>query len=455
MVPQFINRKIEIKFLEDIYNERSFNAVIIYGRRRVGKTELIKQFLKNKKAIYFLATDESMNENLKELKRLFAEITGKDYLLRLDAGFSDLFRYLQDEIKDEKIVIAIDEFPYLLNLNKGILSTFQKIIDEELKDTQVTLLITGSSMGIMETDVLGYKSPLYGRDLNVWKVAQFQFKDIHAWFKILDKALEAYFIFGNIPYYLKFFDPEKPIDENIRQNMLTKGRNLYDEPLILLRQEFRESRVYTSILKYISLGYTSMGKLCSATGLDKSNISKYLSSLEETHIIKHIVPIGMKRNGIYDITDPFIRFWFRFVYPRRNDLELGNIDAVMNDINKDLTMYIGHIFENLCEELLRTKLFEEFENYNQIGRWWHKDKEIDIVALNEQTKEIMFVECKWQNSVNAERILVELKEKSKYVQWSDENRKEQFCIIAKSFKRKLDKKDCLCFDLKDIEKMMR
>src|SRR3989344_3259424 len=125
MVPQFINRKIEIKFLEDIYNERSFNAVIIYGRRRVGKNERIKKILKNKKEIYFLATDESMNENLKELKRLFAEITGKDYLLRLDAGFSDLFRYLKDEIKDEKIVIAIDEFPYLLNLNKGILSTFQ------------------------------------------------------------------------------------------------------------------------------------------------------------------------------------------------------------------------------------------------------------------------------------------------------------------------------------------
>jgi len=305
----------------------------------------------------------------------------------------------------------------------------------------------------MENDVLGYKSPLYGRDLNIWKVNPFHFKDIYMWFKNLDKALEAYFIFGNIPYYLKFFDPTKSIEHNIRENILTKGRNLYDEPLILLRQEFRESRVYTAILKYISLGYTSMGKLCSATGLDKSNISKYLSSLEETHIIRHIVPIGMKRNGIYDITDPFIRFWFRFVYPRRNDLELGNIEDVMDNITKDLSMYIGHIFENLCEEFLRTKLIKEFENYNSTGRWWHKDKEIDIIALNDQTKEILFVECKWKENVNPEQILAELKEKSKYVQWNNEDRKESFCIIAKSFKKKPDKKECLCYDLKDLEKV--
>ena len=167
MIPHFINRERELEYLENLYKQKEFKLVVLYGRRRVGKTELIKHFLKGKEGTYLLATDESVGENIKEFKNKFFELTKKDYFLKIETeNFHDLFKYLADEIGERRVVIAIDEFSYLLNLNKGLLSAFQKIIDELLKKTKIMLILCGSSLSIMENDVLGYRSPLYGRDVS-------------------------------------------------------------------------------------------------------------------------------------------------------------------------------------------------------------------------------------------------------------------------------------------------
>lgn len=454
MLPLFVNRKKELEYLEQIYSKNRFSLVVLFGRRRVGKTELIKKFIENKDSAYILATDESTEENIKEFKSHFAKITKKDYFLSINESFNGLFKHLADEIKDKKTVIVIDEFPFLLNLNPGFLSTFQKIIDESLKDTKIMLILSGSSMSIMENDVLGYKSPIYGRQTNSWKVTPFQFSHVYEWISDFDKSIEAYFTFGNIPYYLSFFDKKKNIVENIKDSMLTKGMELYDEPLTLLRQEFKESRTYRHILKYISLGYRTSGKLCSATGIDKSNLTKYLSTLEETHIIKHILPLGMTRKGIYEIEDPFFKFWFRFVYANRDSLEIGRYDDILNLIRKEKDAYFGQCFERLIIELLFAYVFDELKTYKTIERWWHKDKEIDVVALNESTKEILFGECKWQNNVDAKKIIYELAQKSPFVDWHNEERIESYALFAKSFSKRIsdfEGKKVFCFDLKDIE----
>src|SRR3989344_758544 len=449
MLPQFLDRKYELKLLEDLYSRTTFKFFILYGRRRVGKTELLKHFLKGKKGIYALATDENLRENIRELKTKFYELTKKDYFLKIETdSIYDLFKYLAEEVKDN-VVIIIDEFPYLLNLNKGLLSTFQKIADELLKDSKIMLILCGSSLAVMENDVLGYKSPLYGREMNNFKLMPFNFITVYSAIKDIEKAIESYFIFGNVPYYLKFFKIEKDISSNIRDSFLTKGMNLYDEPLILLRQEFRESRTYRLILKYISLGYKTIGKLCSATGMDKSNAMKYLSTLEEVNILKHILPLGMKRKGYYEIVDPFFRFWFRFVYPNRDLLEMGNISAVEENIHKNINSFFGTSFEYLIEELMNYKVFEDLGDYRRISKWWHKDKEIDIVALNEETKEIIFIECKWKDKIDAKKIIKELKEKSEFVQWYNEKRKESYAVFAKSFSEKIKEfegKKVYCFD---------
>ena len=456
MLPHFYNRERELMFLNKIYKDDKFNLVVIYGRRRIGKTKLIEKFLEDKKGIYFLATDESIKENLKTLKKKFYEFTNKEFFLKLETeDFYDLFKIFSKEIKKKKCIIAIDEFPYLMTTKKGILSLFQKIIDEILSKTNILLILCGSSMSVMESEVLGHKTPLYGRNVNRWKLLPFSLKVIKKLFK---DFFNVYFVFGNVPYYLKFYDENKNLSMNITENLLTKGRNLYDEPLILLRQEFRESRIYRLILKYISLGYKTIGKLCSIIGMDKSNLIKYLSSLEEVGIIRHILPLGMKRKGIYEIKDNLFRFWFRFIYPYRDLLEIGRTEIVENNIKKNISAYFGLCFEYLIEEMLKNKIIKQLEDFNYIYKWWHKDKEIDILAVNEHKKQILACECKWQSKVNPKKTCKELINKLSYVNWHKEKRKEYFCIFAKSFTKKIkefNNKKVYCFNLKDLKKILK
>ena len=453
-LPRFVGREKELAFLERASDIGRFNLVVLYGRRRVGKTELLKNFLKGRDGAYVLLTDESIEENIKALKAKFRELTGEAFFTDLETdSIFDLFSYFTKQIGDRRTVLVLDEFPYLLNLNRGYLSTFQKIIDELLAKSRITLILCGSSLAMMENDVLGHKSPLYGRRVSSWKLMPFDFATVYKTLPSVKGAMEKHFVFGNIPYYLGFYDNETDLYSNIRESMLTKGAGLYDEPLVLLRQEFRESRTYRLILKYISLGYKSLGKLCSATGMDKSNISKYLSTLEETNLVRHIIPLGKKRGGIYEINDPFFRFWFHFVYPNRDKLEIGNIPLVESQIKKDLNAFFGTSFEYLIEELLNSGFFSGLSDYTDVRKWWHKDNEIDIVALNEREKRILFCECKWKNNVDAEKILEELKEKAGLVEWNNDGRKESFAVFAKSFSKRAE--GALCFDLNDMEKILK
>ncbi len=458
MLQQFVNRRQELDFLEKKYFDGSAQLIIIYGRRRVGKTELIKKFLQGKKGIYLLCTRDSISENVKELKRRFSEFTKKEYFLKLETdSFFDLFKYFLDEINDEHIVIALDEFPYLIELNKGVVSSFQKIWDELLKDRKVFLILCGSSIGMMETEVLGYKSPLYGRRTGEWKVEPFKFKDMFSVFRnfSLDQLVQIWSIFGATPFYLNQINQNFPLEENIKEKILSKGEILYNEPLILLREEFREPRTYTLILKYLSLGYNTLGELSSVTGIDKGNLSKYISELEETRLIEYILPLGQRKRGIYVISDPFFNFWFRFVYPNLSDLEAGLVNEVYQRIFYQLNSYFGLMFEKLIFELVKAKEISLPIPFTEVRKWWFKDKEIDLVALDHERKQVIFAECKWQDNVDAEEIIEGLKEKSWFVKWNNIERREYFAIFAKSFKKKVEKPNIFLFDLKLLENTLK
>ena len=461
MVQQkFVDRQRELEFLEKKYREDKANLIVIYGRRRVGKTELIKKFLENKKGIYILCSKDSLNENIKELKRKFFEITKREYFLKLETlSFFDIFKYFVEEIGDEKIIIVLDEFPYLIELNPGIVSVFQKIWDELLENTKIFLILCGSSIGMMETEVLGYKSPLYGRRTGEWKVEPLNFRHVKNFFEKynIEDLFKIYSICGGTPFYLAKLDPELTVEENIKRKILTKGEVLYNEPKVLLKEEFREPKTYMLILKYLALGYNTHGKLSPATGIEKGNLSKYLAVLEETKIIRYVLPLGQRKRGIYIIEEPFFNFWFRFVYPNVSDLEIGLVEEVFSRISPQLNYYYGIMFEYIILGMLKTGEINLPFNFNWFGKWWHKDKEIDIVALNEKTKEILFAECKWQSKVNAKKICKELAEKAQHVQWHNEERKEYFAIFAKSFKEKINEfegKKVYCFDLKNLERFI-
>ena len=457
MIQHFINRESELNFLNQKYAKNSPQMIVIYGKRRIGKTELIKKFMQDKEGIYILCTNDSTKENIKEMKSRFRKLTGKEYFSDIDvSSFYDLFKYLSQEMGNRKAVITIDEFPYLIELNRGVVSVFQKIWDELLVNNNICLIICGSSVGMMETEVLGYKSPLYGRRTGEWNVKPMMFKHIKHFFNNYNTAdmFRIWAICGGMPFYLQKLDNSLTVDENIREMILKKGEILYNEPRVLLKEEFREPKVYTLILRYLSLGYNKQGEISSVTGIEKGNLSKYLSVLENLHIIEHILPLGKRKRGIYEINDQFFRFWFRFVYPNMSDLEMGLVDEVFSQISTQLNTYYGKEFERLVTEQIHLKEIPLPFSLTEVKRWWHKDQEIDIVALNQDTKEILFVECKWKDldERDADMVLAKLQKKSGSVQWKNDSRQEYYGIVAKKIKgkKRLRENGFVVFDLDDM-----
>ena len=457
---KFIDRKKELKFLEDLYKSKRAEMVIIYGRRRIGKTELIKQFSKNKKHVYYLCERTTENKNIEGFKERVSLSLNLPHLHRITINdWKTIFEIIKDKLK-ERIVIILDEFQFLIEINRGVVSVFQKIWDEILKDTKVFLILCGSSVGMMETEILGYKSPLYGRRTAQWKLGEMEIKYFQNFLPdySFQDILYVYGIVGGVPHYLSKLENKIGIYSNIKKHFLKKGGFFYEEAENLLRQEFREPRNYSLILRAISEGKTSFGKIVNSTGMDKAAVSRYLEILHNLNMIGYKLPMfsskkSKKRN--YYIKDNYLNFWFRFIYPNKSCIEECMDEMVFQEVKKFLPAYFSPIFERICLKFL----FKIFSNsFPYLGKWWWKDREIDILGLNEKTKQILFCECKWQDRVNPEKILKELEEKTQWIDWEKEKRKESFGIFAKSFRKKISEwngKRVYCWDLRDLERELR
>ncbi|MDP2754230.1 MAG: ATP-binding protein [Nitrospirota bacterium] len=465
MFQQFINRKDELNFLNKRYASSSPEFIILYGRRRVGKTEIIKQFIKDKPAVYFLADRQIERENRRQMQKSMADFL-KDSLFE-KAEFENYFELFSEFAKRarERVVFVIDEFQYLMESNTAIPSIFQKIWDEILDRTNIFLIICGSSISMMET-LMGYRNPLYGRRTGQWMVEMLKFKDAMKFLPhySLEENIEAFSILDGIPLYLKQFDDTKSIIENIRERIVERGNFLHIEPEFLLKEELREPRNYFLILKAISFGNTKFGEIVNYTQLDKTLVSKYLDTMAVLHVVEKIYPAGTDkertRDARYRLSDNFFSFWFRFVYPNRSDIERGEIAQVTAHIKKDLNSFVGKKFEKICKEALieMNKQGHLPFHFNTLGGWWHKDREIDIIAMDERTKEMLLCECKWQSAQLGADILKELQEKAKFVDWFNAKRKEYYMVISKSGFTKsaqeyADTHKIILFDMKDLRKI--
>jgi len=452
----FINRENELKALDRRYKEKGFEFIPVYGRRRVGKTELILQFIRNKKAIYFLATSGSKKENIMRFKQATNRVID---LSLVENEWESVFRYIKEKIKD-RLVIVIDEFPYLLETERGVSSIFQRIIDTILKDSKIFLILCGSSLSMMYKEVLTYRAPLYGRRTGQIHLEPMKFKDVIKFFpnKNFEEIIKIYSVCGGVPAYLKEFRENKHLFSLIKEKILKKDAFLREEPMFLLRTEFRDPKTYSSILTAISLGNRTLGKIINYCGFrNKTGIMPYLYNLEFLEYIEREIPVTEKlrsKKGLYFIKDNFFDFWFKFIRPNLSMLEQDE-NEVLRKIKENLEIHVSHKFEDICKELL---FYSRPINFTKIGRWWYRDKEIDIVALNENTKEILFGECKWKNKINAKKIVKELAEKTEYVKWNNKKRKECFAVFAKSFSKRIEEfegKKVYCFDLKDLKRTMK
>ena len=461
---QFIDREKELEFLESqIKKPASF--VVLYGRRRVGKSELIKYFIKNKKAVYLLATQEVEKELIESFSAELAEYF-KDSTLKVNP-FSQ-FRQIAEYLKEKNVnnlTLVIDEFPYLVDANKAIPSILQKYWDTYFKSMGLHIILCGSSVGAMETEVLGRKSPLYGRRTGQWKVDPLPFKEFVKFFPntSFEKVVKFYSITGGIPLYILEFDGNKTVYENAKSAIATRGSLLYQETDIILKEELREPKTYFSILKEIAAGKNTLNGLSNALGVERTLLTRYLKTLEELELIELLNPITAKkksRNTNYSLKDNYFKFWFGFIYPFTRDLDSFVFDGFERNLKQNFNSYVGKQFEFVCREAVR---LVNPVNSTNIGKWWgayrqqreRKTAEIDIVSINEQTKEVLFVECKWQSKADAGKIFAKLKEKAKFVQWNNGTRKEHYAIFAKSFKRKIKEPNVMLFDLKDLENILR
>ncbi len=458
MMTPFINRRDELDFLERKCKSDEAELLVFYGRRRIGKTEVLLNFAKDKRYMYFLGRLESKPDTIKRFNaRLMDFFKDLELARRPLENWDEIFDYLGRNAEKRTIVI-IDEFPFIVEKFPEIISVLQDKWDNALKKTKIMLVLSGSFISMMEKYALDYESPLYGRRTGQWMIGKMGIEHLKRFFPKFsaEEVFLLYSCLDTIPGYLVKFSPEMGVLENIGKRMLAKGEFLYDEPEILLREELRDPSNYMSILSSITGGTTTFNDIHLKSRLDKSLLSKYLYVLEKLEMVGKAVPVTetyktkLKAKGaVYFMKDNFFDFWFRFVYLNKQQLEEGEVELVLNMIKTDLPTYLGRKFESFAMELL-PKL--DVMTFTRIGRWWHKGEEIDIVALNDQTKDILFGECKWQDNVDAGRILHDLKEKAKFVQWNNDDRKEHYAIFAKSFKKRIKEPDVMLFDLNDLER---
>jgi len=419
----FINRKQELNFFESLASEKKAQFIIVYGRRRIGKTELLKHFSKNKKHLFFLSDLSSEQEQLRQFTEKISQIKNESFIINQPfSSWEALFHYIIDHVISETNIIIIDEFPYLCAENKALPSIIQKIWDEKGKNSSIFLILCGSYMSFMEKEVLGSKSPLYGRRTGQMLLQAMSFQDISLFFPnySMKEKIYIYAILGGTPAYLLRFSDTKSIEQNVKDEILNKNAFLYAEPRFLLMEELREPSLYFAILKAISFGKTKLNEIVQETGInDRNKVNKYITSLRELQIVKREIPITEEkphksRKGIYVLQDEFFRFWFRFIFPNLSFLEEGDISYVWEEkILKNIDSFAGPVYEKICIEWLK-KLNKENKlpfKALHIGRWWEKSDEIDIVAFDDNGS-YLFCECKCKTKKVGMNVLDDLQKKA-------------------------------------------
>ncbi|MBE6105710.1 ATP-binding protein [Anaerovibrio lipolyticus] len=432
----FVGRKREMEFLQKCYDSPKAELVVIYGRRRIGKTELLKQFSHGKQAVFYACTECTAVEQLDRFsKRLLnTGMPASNYLNRF-VDWDSAFRSIADIPAEGKKVLIIDEFPYMCKGTPEIPSILQNMWDHELSDQNIMLILCGSSVSFMEDELLGEKNPLYGRATGVYKLQPLSFTETKEFFPecTLEEQIVAYAILGGIPYYLEQFDSKSSLAENVKANILRKGCVLYNEVEFLLRQELRETSIYNTIIEAVALGNNTLALIHSKTQLEKSKITAYLRNLMELGIVERefsVLATAKEREGsqrgLYQLTDSYFRFWYSFVYSSISELEAGDIEGIWQyQIEPQLHQFVSHNYEKVCIEYLRRKNQDgklPFR-FTQIGRWWDKvvhtvegkrrtvAEEIDIVATNRMGNEYLLGECKFRHQKAGEDVLRHLQQK--------------------------------------------
>jgi len=418
----FIARESEMGKLNKFHESNRFEMLVMYGRRRVGKTKLLMEFLKGKNGFYFVAEENNTYGNMVKMTNALKDFFGIDYNLEFRL-WEDLFKFVSSQVGDERLVIVIDELPYIVQSDSNFLSTLQNIIDHELTEKNVMLILCGSAISFMEDELIAHKSPLFGRKTGQMKIEPFDYYDSAQFLKnySYDDLVSCYGILGGIPHYLKRFNSNVSVKDNVLNEILDTSAYLFDEPTNLMHQELRNPAVYNAIIGAIAGGASKLNEIATKIQEDVTKTSKYLNSLLELQVVTRVNPISAQRSkkSIYVLNDNLFRFIYRFVYANKSMVEQELGEWVYDEkVESELKTYLGKTFESICKEYLirmNKNLALPFV-IEQIGTWWggnpktKQQEEIDIVGLSELKG--LYCECKYRNDLVGVEVLEKLKERS-------------------------------------------
>ncbi len=435
----FIGRERELASLNRLYTSDKFEFTVIYGRRRVGKTTLINQFINDKKAIYFMGVESNAKQNLENFSKNIMEFGIGIQAETSFVSFQAALEYVFKLAEKERLILVIDEYPYVARSSKSLASTLQLLIDKYKDCSRLMLILCGSSMSYMEDHVLAYKAPLYGRRTSQMKILPFDFADTCRYFKNFSSEDQAmvYGIVGGTPQYLLQMDDTLSVEDNIKNTFLNPTSSLFEEPENLLKQEVREPALYNAIITAIATGASRMAEISTKVGENTSVCATYLKNLMALGLIQKETPYGEKasRKSIYTIDDNMFRFWYRFVPENNSIIGRGATNLAYKRIEPHLSDYMGKVFEEICKQYLWKLLLsgESPVDFKELGRWWgtepstRSQTEIDI--MGEQDKDTaLFGECKWTNQKVDVGVLETLVRRSKIFHY----REVQLYLFAKN-----------------------
>lgn len=414
---RFVDRETELSRLRDCYESDAAELVVIFGRRRLGKTELVRESLADRDdVVLYQATETTPQVQLDEFVDVAAEpFPGVD---RIKQEWESLLGYLAER----DAIVVLDEFPYLINADESLPSVIQRLWDQEIQNTGATLVLVGSSISMMEEATLLGSSPLYGRFTEKIDLRQLGFGAAREFFPASytpEEQVFAWGVFGGTPYYLDGVELDFSLGTVIRRSILSQRGFLHNEPEYVLRTELTEPNRYFAILKAIAAGNTTSNEIAGTVGVDGKQISTYTQKLERLRLVEREVPVTedktTSRRGRYRILDPLFRFWFRFVYGNEDRYERLGDDAYETVIEPEMADFVSQTFESLCRDALPV-LYPD-ATFVDVGRWWYQEHEVDVVGLADDGT-MVTGECKFTSSPLDYGALASLEEHASEIRWS-------------------------------------
>lgn len=412
---RFVDREAELDQLTDCYESDTADLVVIYGRRRLGKSELVRQSIADRDdAVYYQAVESTAQNQLEQFVETATAQFPSTQTVRRD------WEVLFQALGEEDAVVVVDEFPFLIEEDESLPSRIQRVWDLHLEETGMTLVLVGSSISVMEDKVLSGSAPLYGRRTATIDLKPLATTDARQFFPAYDAetAVMAWSIYGGTPFYLQTIDPEQSLERNVQQSILSERGLLYSEPEFLLRTELRQPNTYFSILRALAHGRRTPNEIAGMAGVESQSLSSYLQKLRRLRLVERHIPVTesptASKRGRYRIAAPLFRFWFRFVYGHQDRLRLLGDDAYEELVAPELADYVSPLFERLCQQSLPTLVDRRFQ---AVGQWWFKEHELDVLGLTDEG--LVAGECKFTSTPVSEGILSDLERTAAEVQWSD------------------------------------